>query len=77
MFTCHGVRAIGYCLHTEVDNLKIGRYIVPLFSKGVALCVYSFTTSAVGVVHLTDKSEPCYAVVMLHALLSIFTEIKR
>ena len=36
------VRATGYCLHTEVDNLKIGRYIAPPFSKSV---VYSAFTA--------------------------------
>jgi len=66
------VRAIGYCLHTEVDNLKIGRYIVPLFSKSAVLYVYSST--ALGDVHLRDQCKPSYAVVMLQAQLSIFTD---
>ena len=53
------VRAIGYCLHTEVDNSKIGRYIVPLFSKSVVLCVYRHY----------DNREGCASLELVQALL--------
>lgn len=53
------VRAIGHCLHTKVDNSKIGRYIVPLFSKSVVLCVYRHC----------DNRDGCASLGLLQALL--------